>query len=164
METKLLTGIVQSGEPGSANLKPIPNVPVTIYEATVEDPSPLGTATTDAEGRFELPMERDQSERIFYAVATVEEGVELVAIIGHSLQFDQPAWITASSPEAASGVAANTQADTAAGSSKQSNDNAASITINELGDEQHGPVGLHQQQHIQIQNQSRARQTGAAVF
>ena len=96
METNLLTGIVQSGEPGSANVKPLPNVPVTVYEATAQEPLQLGTVTTDAEGRFELPMESDQSERIFYAVATVEVYVELVAIIGHSVQFDKPAWIAAS--------------------------------------------------------------------
>lgn len=117
METKLLTGIVQSGEPGSANVKPLPNVSVTMYEATAQDPLPVGTATTDAEGRFELPMESDQSERIFYAVATVEVYIELVAIIGHSLQFDKPAWITASPPPE---------------SGEQLIDGSASITINEL--------------------------------
>jgi sugar lactone lactonase YvrE len=132
METKLLTGIVQSGEPGSANLKALPGVPVIVYEATAQEPLPVGTATTDAEGSFELPMEQNQSERIFYAVATVEDGVELIAVIGHWLQSDKPAWNTASPSEAASGAAANTQSDTAAESSEQSNDKTASITINEL--------------------------------
>ncbi len=86
METKLLTGTVQSGGPGSANVKPLPNVPVTVYEATDREPLRVGTATTDAEGRFELHMERDKSERIFYATAKVREGVELVTIIGPALQ------------------------------------------------------------------------------
>ena len=51
METKLLAGIVQSGGPNSANVKPLPNVPVTVYEATARDPLKVGTATTDAEGQ-----------------------------------------------------------------------------------------------------------------
>src|SRR5437588_3427187 len=92
METKLLTGIVQSGGPGSVNVKALPNVPVTVYEATDRHPLPVGTATTDAEGRFELHMERDKSERIFYASAAVREGVRLVTIIGSELQDDKPAW------------------------------------------------------------------------
>jgi len=92
METKLLTGIVQSGEPGNANVEPLPNVTVTVYEATDQDPLPVGTAKTDGKGRFELHMERDKSERIFYATAKVREGVRLVTIIGSALQDDKPAW------------------------------------------------------------------------
>ncbi len=64
METKLLTGIVQSGAPGSAKVKALPNVPVTVYEATARDPLPVGTATTDAEGRFELS--RDLSVYVLF--------------------------------------------------------------------------------------------------
>src|SRR5437870_2128141 len=122
METKLLNGIVQSGEPSSANVKSLPNVPVTLYEATAQDPLQVGTATTDAEGRFELHMESDKSERIFYATATVGEGIELVTIIGPALQYDRPAWIIASPPDAAS--------DSAAESDEQSQGNTAFITIN----------------------------------
>lgn len=132
METKLLTGIVQSGEPGSANVKPLPSVPVTVYEATAQDPLPVGTATTDAEGRFELHMESDKSERIFYATATVREGVELVTIIGPALHDNKPAWITASPPDAASRADAKTPSNTAAESDEHSPGNTASITINEL--------------------------------
>ena len=102
METKLLSGIVQSGGPGSANVKPLPNVAVTVYEATDQDPLPVGTATTDAEGRFVIRLERDQSESIFYATATINDDIELVTIIGAALQYDKPAWITASPPDAAS--------------------------------------------------------------
>jgi hypothetical protein len=80
--------------------------------------------TTDAEGRFELRLESDQSERIFYATATVRKGVKLVRIIGPVLQYDRPAWITASPAAAAS--------DTAAESEEHSPGNTAFITINEL--------------------------------
>lgn len=132
METKLLTGIVQTGEPGGAHVKPLSGLLVTVYEATAQEPSPVGSTITDSEGRFELPLASDQSERIFYAVATVEVAVELVAIIGHALQFDEPAWITASPLEAASRVAANPQADTAAEASERASENTASIIINEL--------------------------------
>jgi len=92
METKLLNGIVQSGEPGNASVEPLPNVVVTVYEATAQDPLPVGTATTDGDGRFELHVERDKSERIFYATAAVREGVRLVTIIGSALQDDKAAW------------------------------------------------------------------------
>ncbi len=61
MEAKLLTGIVQSGEPSSGNIKPLPHIPVTVYEATAQDPLQVGTATTDAEGRFELHLESDKN-------------------------------------------------------------------------------------------------------
>ena len=132
MRTKLLTGIVQSGEPGSTTIKPLPAVSVTVYEATVQEPVPIGSTITDAEGRFELLMESDQSERIFYAVATVRVYVELVVIIGHSLQFDKPAWITASPPDAASDVDAKTPPNPAAESDEPSTVTTTSITINEL--------------------------------
>ncbi len=88
METKLLSGFVQSGFPSSSH--PLANVPVTVYEATAQDPSIVGTATTNEDGRFELQMDRDKSVRIFYAVATVNPDVELVTIIGPALEYDRP--------------------------------------------------------------------------
>lgn len=132
MENRLLTGIVQSGEPGSAKLKPLPNVSVTLFEATAQDPAPVGTATTDAEGQFELPMESVHSATIFYAVAAVEVDVVLVAVVGPSIQFDKPVLSTASPPDTAPGVAANTQSNAASESTAPSVDQTVSITINEL--------------------------------
>jgi hypothetical protein len=145
METKLLSGIVQSGGFGSHNVKPLPGVSVTVYEATATatEPTTIGTTTTDDKGRFDLPMESEQSERIFYAVATVSEDVELVTIIGSALQYDKPAWITASPPRVVSGVAPDSAASSVAdaGSNTPSNNaeadeygsgNTAYITINEL--------------------------------
>lgn len=120
METKLLTGIVQSGEPGSLSVKPLPNVPVTVYEATARDPLEVGTATTDAEGRFETLTEQDTSDRIFYATAAVREGIRLVTIIGSALQDDKPAWITASPPDATSDAGAKAPSSSAAESDEHS--------------------------------------------
>src|SRR5436305_4225273 len=98
MQTVLLVGRVQSGEPGSASHKLLPGISVTVYEATAQEPLPLGSTETDNEGLFKLQMDRDKSDRIFYAVATVSQDIELVTIIGAALQYDQPAWITASPP------------------------------------------------------------------
>ena len=122
METKLLIGYVQSGFPSTSH--PLADVPVIVYEATAQDPSVVGSATTNNEGRFELLMGRDTSERIFYAVATVNEDVELVTIIGSALQYDRPAWITASPPDVAS--------DRAGDVDEHGPNDTAYIIINEL--------------------------------
>jgi hypothetical protein len=122
METKLLSGIVQSG--GDNNAKRLGNVSVTVYEATAQQPTIVGTVTTREDGRFDVQMELDKSDRIFYAVATVNQDVQLVTIIGSALQYDRPAWITASPPDTASDSA--TEAD------EPGPGDTAYITINEL--------------------------------
>ncbi len=122
METKSLSGYVQSGFPSSSH--PLASVPVTVYEATAQDPSIVGTATTLEDGSFKIEMELDKSDRIFYAVATVSQDIELVTIIGSALQYDRPAWITASPPDVASKSTA--EAD------EQGPGDTAYITINEL--------------------------------
>lgn len=122
METKLLSGIVQSG--GDNKAKPLGKVSVTVYEATAQQPTTVGTVTTREDGRFDLEMELDKSDRIFYAVATVNPEVQLVTIIGSALQYDKPAWITASPPDA--------ELDSAAEADEHEPGNTAYITINEL--------------------------------
>jgi len=132
METKLLTGIVQSG---GASPAPLPNVPVTVYEATAQSASIVGAASTNSEGRFELIMDRDKTDFIFYAVATVSQAVELVTFIGPVLQYDKPAWITASPPGKASDSArdaAATPLSPATEAGEHGPGDTASITINEL--------------------------------
>lgn len=141
MEEKVLSGIVQSGGFDSANVETLPDVPVTVYEATATPTAPttIGTTKTDHNGKFELRMPSDQTERVFYAVATVNENVELVTIVGSQLQYDKPAWITASPPHVDSDAAAGPTADA---SSKTPSTNGvadeygpydrAYITINEL--------------------------------
>lgn len=122
METKLLSGYVQSGFPSSSH--PLANVPVTVFEATAQEPKIVGTETTDQDGGFKIEMELDNSDRIFYAVATVSQDVQLVTIIGSALQYDRPAWITASPPDVASDSA--TEAD------EQGPGDTAYLIINEL--------------------------------
>ncbi|MFL6214249.1 MAG: hypothetical protein ACJ74J_10210 [Blastocatellia bacterium] len=79
-------------------------------------------------------MDRDKSDRIFYAVATVSRDIELVTIIGAALQYDQPAWITASPPNAASDRAADASAMPTKPASEAAaySPYTAYITINEL--------------------------------
>jgi len=134
METKLLIGIVQSGGPASSNVKPLSGVKVTVYEAmaTATESLPIGTATTDAKGMFEITMERDQSQRIFYATAVVNENVELVTIIGSALQGDKPAWITALPPGARRDEGAKASSSSTGESDEHSPWDTAYITINEL--------------------------------
>ncbi|HYY97873.1 MAG TPA: hypothetical protein VE642_04735 [Pyrinomonadaceae bacterium] len=83
MGTHLLTGAVQSG--GATNILPLGDVPVTVYEATENAPLALGTAKTDAAGRFSLDASRNTSDSIFYAAASPGGGLELVTIIGPSI-------------------------------------------------------------------------------
>jgi sugar lactone lactonase YvrE len=88
METNLLTGIVQSG--GTTSTTPLADVLVTVYEATENAPLAIGSAKTDANGKFSLDISRSTSDSIFYATASLGDGIQLVAIIGLSI----PASIT----------------------------------------------------------------------
>jgi hypothetical protein len=83
METSLLTGAVRSG--GATHNLPLAGVPVTLYEATAGAPSVVGTATTDADGRFSLRPSRSTSDSVFYAAADLGYGVQLVTVIGQNL-------------------------------------------------------------------------------
>lgn len=85
MKTILLSGRVQSG--GDNKAKPLAKVSVTVYEATAQDPVSVGTATTGEDGRFDLQINSETSDGIFYAVATVSPAVELVTIIGSAVEY-----------------------------------------------------------------------------
>src|SRR5918912_1907716 len=100
MTTNFLVGRVQSGGPDSASRTPLANVFIEVYEATDQTPSLVGSTRTDSEGLFRLPIDKDQSDYIFYAVATVNQDIQLVTVIGPALQYDRPAWITESPPKA----------------------------------------------------------------
>ena len=52
-----LSGVVQTG--GTSSSQPLPNVHVTLFEATTGQPTTLGEATTDASGRFTIPYTRE---------------------------------------------------------------------------------------------------------
>ena len=47
-----LTGVVQTG--GTSSSQPLPNVDVSLFEATAGQPTMLGQATTDGSGRFSI--------------------------------------------------------------------------------------------------------------
>jgi streptogramin lyase len=78
-----LGGVVQTG--GTSSSEPLPNVNVTLFEATRALPTTLGQATTDASGRFTIPYRRSRSSSIFFVKADVGEGVEFVTILGPNL-------------------------------------------------------------------------------
>src|SRR5438552_426583 len=78
-----LSGVVQTG--GTSSSQPLPNVHVTLFEATTGQPAMLGQATTDASGRFSIRYTRSASQSIFYVQADIGEGVEFVTILGPNL-------------------------------------------------------------------------------
>jgi hypothetical protein len=83
-----LSGVVQTG--GTSSSQPLPNVHVTLFEATTGQPAMLGQATTDVSGRFSIRYTRRTSHSIFFVQADVSEGVEFVTILGSNL----PATVT----------------------------------------------------------------------
>ena len=78
-----LSGVVQTG--GTSSSQPLPNVHVTLFEATTGQPATLGQATTDGSGRFSIRYTRSTSHSIFFVQADVSEGVEFVTVLGPSL-------------------------------------------------------------------------------
>ena len=78
-----LTGVVQTG--GTSSSQPLPNVNVTLFEATLGQPTALGHATTDVAGRFAIPYRKNNSSSIFFVKADVGEGVEFVTVLGPNL-------------------------------------------------------------------------------
>ena len=78
-----LSGVVQTG--GTSSSQPLPNVNVTLFEATLGGPTALGHATTDAAGRFAIPYKKKSSSSIFFVNADVGEGVEFVTVLGANL-------------------------------------------------------------------------------
>src|SRR5205809_2608506 len=78
-----LSGMVQTG--GTSSSQPLPNVHVTLFEATTGQPATLGQATTDGSGRFSIRYTRSTSHSIFFVQADVSEGVGFVTILGPNL-------------------------------------------------------------------------------
>jgi streptogramin lyase len=78
-----LTGVVQTG--GTSSSQPLPNVNVTLFEATLGQPTALGHATTDVAGRFAIPYRKNNSSSIFFLKADIGEGVEFVNVLGPNL-------------------------------------------------------------------------------
>src|SRR5205823_13355424 len=78
-----LSGVVQTG--GTSSNQPLPNVHVTLFEATSGLPMALGEATTDGSGQFSIRYTRSTSRSIFFVQADVADGVEFVTILGSKL-------------------------------------------------------------------------------
>jgi hypothetical protein len=75
-----LTGTVQSG--GTGDVRPLQGVHVTAYEATADAPRVVGSADSDAGGRFTIPISDPAADAIVYLGAAVSPGVQLVTIVG----------------------------------------------------------------------------------
>ena len=78
-----LRGVVQSG--GTASQRPLMGVKVTLYEASYASPRVVGTAMTDAKGRFKVTAPIDRAEGVFYVSAAVGKRVEFVVVLGATL-------------------------------------------------------------------------------
>jgi len=81
--SKSLRGVVQTG--GTSSSQPLPNVHVTLLEATSALPTVVGQATTDALGRFTIQYRKRNSSSIFFLKADIGEGVEFVTVLGSNL-------------------------------------------------------------------------------
>jgi len=81
MDNHRLTGTVQSG--GTDDSQPIAGARVTLYNVTENAPAVLGTGTTDANGWFQTDHDTgSSSDFVFYATASLPNGVLLVNVIG----------------------------------------------------------------------------------
>ena len=80
---KSLSGVVQTG--GTSSSEPLPNVHVTLFEATQALPTTVGEATTNASGEFTIPYRNRSSSSIFFVRADIHEGVEFVNVLGSNL-------------------------------------------------------------------------------
>src|SRR6266536_594137 len=67
-----LSGVVQTG--GTSSSQPLPNVHVTLFEATPALPTVVGQVTTDVSGRFTIPYRKSNSSSIFFLKADIGEG------------------------------------------------------------------------------------------
>jgi len=80
---KSLGGVVQTG--GTSSSRPLPNVHVTLFEATHALPTIVGEATTDTAGQFTISYRNRSSSTIFFMKADVSKGVEFIAVLGPNL-------------------------------------------------------------------------------
>ena len=78
-----LSGIVQTG--GTTGKTPLPNVRVTLFEATSGQPTVLGRTTTNASGQFVIASPTDASASIFFVSADIDAQVKFVTVLGPKL-------------------------------------------------------------------------------
>jgi len=84
MADNVFSGIVQSGD--ERVVMRLAHVPVTLYQATAGDPTPLGGASTDSDGRFSFSATPIAGNGILYATARVTGTVVLMAIVGPEMR------------------------------------------------------------------------------
>ena len=78
-----LTGVVQTG--GTRSSQPLPNVRVSLFEATTGQSTMLGQAITNGSGQFSIHYARGTSQSIFFVQAQITEGVRFITILGPNL-------------------------------------------------------------------------------
>ena len=78
-----LSGVVQTG--GTSSSQPLPNVHVTLFEATEAMPAMVGQATTNSSGQFTIAYKKSSSSSIFFLKAEISGGVEFITILGPDL-------------------------------------------------------------------------------
>ena len=83
-----LSGVVQTG--GTSSSQPLPNVQVSLFEATTQQPTMLGQATTDASGQFSIRYTRNTSQSIFFVTAEVGEGVSSSVSLARTSRHRSP--------------------------------------------------------------------------
>ena len=81
-----IQGHVHSGS--SETAIPLPAVTVNLYKSNNVAPQLLGTTTTDAAGNFSIKSKPGgkSSDGVFYAMADLGGGLQLVSIIGPTLR------------------------------------------------------------------------------
>lgn len=80
MDNHLFAGTVQSG--GTDSVLPLAGAAVTLYDATQSTPTVVGTAQTDGQGRFSIHNADPAAGTLYYATASLGQGVLLAAIVG----------------------------------------------------------------------------------
>ena len=78
-----ISGTIQSR--GTSFFVPLPNVNVTLFEATAGTPKELGQTRSDSFGHFLVTSANDSSASIFFITADVYVGVQFVAVLGPNL-------------------------------------------------------------------------------
>ena len=81
---KSLSGVVQTG--GTSSSEPLPNVHVTLFEATQALPTTSGARRQQTlRVEFTIPYRNRSSSSIFFVRADIHEGVEFVNVLGPNL-------------------------------------------------------------------------------
>lgn len=80
MDNQAFTGTVRSG--GADDGIPLDGATVTLYDATSDTPTVMGTAATDGGGWFSIYNPDPVADTIYYATASLGGGLLLMTIIG----------------------------------------------------------------------------------